>query len=252
MTFNFLRMLAVAGASLVIAGATFAQTASPPAHVPLQKKIGAPTTQHEVVPSLFVLNSRGATLQNGKLVLTGVSPNAIVFADRPARSAGHDLTSRIVEDWASGSDNFAKDPPNATVSTFQKDGSGVLDAVVVLKNPKLEGDNLAFDVSVLEGDINGADGAAAVFIVGHPATPMSVAGVARHTGYRGAYYAHGAARVGATTVGAAYGASAPAAYGASAPAAYRTYPPAAYRTSAPAYADAPYCGHYPYPPCAEE
>jgi len=240
MTFNFLRMLAVAGASLVIAGATFAQTASPPAHVPLQKKIGAPTTQHEVVPSLFVLNSKGATLQNGKLVLTGVSPNAIVFADRPARSAGHDLTSRIVEDWASGSDNFAKDPPNATVSTFQKDGSGVLDAVVVLKNPKLEGDNLAFDVSVLEGDINGADGAAAVFIVGHPAQPMSVA----RTGHRGAYYAHGAAGVEAATVGAAYGASAPAAY--------RTYPPAAYRTSAPAYADAPYCGHYPYPPCAEE
>ena len=243
MTFSFLRMLAVAGAGLVITGATFAQTASPPAHVPLQKKIGAPTSKHEVVPSLFVLNSRSATLQNGKLVLSGVSPNVVVFADRPARSAGHDLTSRIVEDWASGSDNFVKDPPNATVSTFQKDGSGVLDAVVVLKNPKLEGDNLAFDVSVLEGDINGADGAAAVFIVGHPATPMSVAGVARHTGRRGAYYAHGAA--GAATVGAAYGATAPAAY--------RTSPPAAYRTSPPAaYADAPYCGHYPYPPCAEE
>ena len=130
MTFIFLRILAVAGASLVIAGTTFAQTASPPAHVPLQKKIGAPTAKNEVVPSLFVLNSRGATLQNGKLVLTGVSPNVVVFADRPARSAGHDLTSRIVEDWASGSDNFVKDPPNATISTFQKDGSGVLDAVV--------------------------------------------------------------------------------------------------------------------------
>jgi len=243
MTFSFLRMFAVAGASLVIAGATFAQTASPPAHVPLQKKIGAPTSKHEVVPSLLVINSKGATLQNDKLVLTGVSPNVIVLADRPARSAGHDLTSRIVEDWASGSDNFVKDPPNATVSTFQKDGSGVLDAVVVLKNPKLEGDKLAFDVNVLEGDINGADGAAAVFIVGRPATPMSVAGVARHTGRRGAYYAHGAA--GAATVGAAYGATAPAAY--------RTSPPAAYRTSPPAaYADAPYCGHYPYPPCAEE
>jgi hypothetical protein len=249
MTFIFLRILAVAGASLVIAGATFAQTASPPAHVPLQKKIGAPTAKNEVVPSLFVLNSRGATLQNGKLVLTGVSPNVVVFADRPARSAGHDLTSRIVEDWASGSDNFVKDPPNATVSTFQKDGSGVLDAVVVLKNPKLEGDNLAFDVNVLEGDINGADGAAAVFIVGHPAQPMSVA----RTGHRGAYYAHGAAGVGTATVGAAYGASAPAAYRTYPPAAYRTSAPAAYGTSAPAaYADAPYCGHYPYPPCAEE
>jgi hypothetical protein len=55
-----------------------------------------------LVPSLFVVNSKGATLQGGKLVLTGISLNAIVFADRPVRAAGHDLTSRIVEDWGSG------------------------------------------------------------------------------------------------------------------------------------------------------
>ena len=36
------------------------------------------------------------------------------------------------------------------------------DAVVVLKNPKLEGDRLTFDVDVLEGDLAGADGAASV------------------------------------------------------------------------------------------
>jgi hypothetical protein len=94
----------------------------------------------------------------------GVSPNAIVFADRPARAAGHDLTTRIVEDWSKGTDNFAKDPPNATVSGFKKDGSGVMDVVVVLKNPKLEEDQLTFDVDMLEGGLRGADGAAAVFI----------------------------------------------------------------------------------------
>src|SRR4029077_4998355 len=48
-----------------------------------------------VLPSLIVFNSRGATLQGSKLVLTGVIPNAIIFADRPARSAGHDLTAHI-------------------------------------------------------------------------------------------------------------------------------------------------------------
>jgi len=215
-----LRVLVFA-AALATTEAAFAQTAPPP-HVPLQKTIGA--AKPEVVPSLFVINAKGATLQNGKLTLTGVAPNAIVFADRPVRSAGHDLTSRIVEDWGSGSDNFAKDPPNATVSAFQKDGNGVRDAVVVLKNPKLEGENLAFDVDVLEGDIKGADGAAAVFIdiIGRPLTPMSFAGVARRTAYRGAYYA-GAAAVGAAAVGAA------AAYG--------------------AYGPRPVCGYYPYPPC---
>jgi len=217
---GILRVL-VLGAAFTTTGAAFAQT-TPPPHVPLQKTIGA--AKPEVVPSLFVINSKGATLQNGKLTLTGVAPNAIVFADRPVRSAGHDLTSRIVEDWGSGSDNFAKDPPNATVSAFQKDGNGVRDAVVVLKNPKLEGENLAFDVDVLEGDIKGADGAAAVFIdiIGRPLTPMSFAGVARRTAYRGAYYA-GAAAVGAAAVGAA------AAYG--------------------AYGPRPACGYYPYPPC---
>ena len=207
--------------AVTFSNCAFAQNAAPP-HVPLQKTIGA--TKPQVVPSLIVFNSKGATLQSGKLVLTGIAPNSIVFADRPVRSAGHELTSRIVEDWGSGSDNFAKDPPNATISVFQKDGSGVRDAVIVLKSPKIEGENLAFDVDVLEGDIKGADGPASVFIdiIGMPFTPLSVAGVARRTAYRGAYYAGAAAAVGtAAAVGAA------AAYG----------------------APRPVCGYYPYPPC---
>ena len=52
----------------------------------------------------------------------------------------------------------AKDPPNATVSAFSKDGPAIRDAVVVLKTPKLEGDRLTFDVDVLEGELTGADG----------------------------------------------------------------------------------------------
>ncbi len=40
----------------------------------------------------------------------------------------------------------------------------MVDAVVVLKSPKLEGDKLTFDVDVLEGDLAGGDGAASVFM----------------------------------------------------------------------------------------
>lgn len=222
--------MAIAAISLVcLPGRLFAQSASEmKPHMPLEKSIGQ--AKPEVVPSLFVLNSKGATLKDGKLVLVGVSPNAIVFADRPVRSAGHDLTSRIVEDWGNGSDNFAKDPPNATVSGFKKDGSAVADAVVVLKTPKLDGDKLTFDVDVLEGSLAGADGPAAVFIdiIGRPFTPMSFAGVARRTAWRGAYY-RGAAAAGAVAAGAAA-----AAY-------YPPPPPAAYYP--------PRCGYYPYPPC---
>ncbi|HZO46546.1 MAG TPA: hypothetical protein VFB68_11675 [Xanthobacteraceae bacterium] len=207
-----------------------AQTGTPPQHVPLQKTIGQ--ARPEIVPSLFVLNSRGATLQGGKLTLTGVSPNSIVFADRPVRSAGHELTAHILEEWSpanTSADSFAKDPPNATVSVFMKAGTGVRDAVVVLKNPVADGDRVTFDVDVLEGDLTGADGPASIFIdiIGRPATPRSFAGAAR----RGAYYRgvpYGAAAVGAAAVGAA--AAGAAYYG--------------------AYAvPRPVCGYYPYPPC---
>jgi hypothetical protein len=39
------------------------------------------------VPSLFVLNSRGATLQGDTLMLTGVTPHSIIFADRRGQPA---------------------------------------------------------------------------------------------------------------------------------------------------------------------
>jgi hypothetical protein len=216
-TIQSVRVITAATVMLLACPFAFGQTSTtPPQHVPLQKTIGQAKSQ--VVPSLFVINARGAGLKGNQLILTGVAANAIVFADRPVRAAGHDLTSRIVEDWGNGSDNFASDPPNATVSVFTKDGQGVKDVVVVLKSPKLEGDRLTFDVDVLEGDIAGADGAVSVFIdiIGRPLTPLSFAGVARRTAFRGAYYAGAAAAVGA----AAY----------------------------PYYAR-PLCGYYPYPPC---
>jgi hypothetical protein len=219
-------MLTVA-AILSTAGVALAQSAPAPSAM---KTIGTPTTaaKPEIVPSLFVLNSRGATLQGDTLTLTGVMPHSIIFADRPVRAAGHQLTADIIADWGSGDDSFTKNPPNATVSVFSKDGS-VKDAVVVLKSPKLDGDKLTFNVQTLEGDLNGGDGSAAVFIdiIGRPLTPLSYAGVARRSAYRGAMYA---GAVGAAAVGAA-------AYGAAAYAApYATYP-------------RPACGYYPYPPC---
>jgi hypothetical protein len=223
------RLLQMAGVLAITAalnsGTAFAQTAPAPHNM---KTIGAPAAaaKPEIVPSLFVLNSRGATLQGDTLTLTGVTPSSIIFADRPVRSAGHQPTADIIAEWGSGDDSFVKNPPNATVSVFSKDGS-VKDAVVVLKNPKLEGDKLTFNVQVLEGDLAGGDGAAALFIdiIGRPLTPMSFAGVGRRTAFRGAMYA--GAAVGVAAAGAAYAAP--------------YYHPYAYGR--------PLCGYYPYPPC---
>jgi hypothetical protein len=243
--------------ALLLCGAApaLAQTAaSTPEHVPLEKTIGQ--AGPDIVPSLIVMNARGASLQGGKLTLTGVAPNSIVFADRPVRAAGHTLTTHLMEEWSPSNEDdesFTKDPPNGTVSVFNSDGSKIRDAVVVLKTAKLEGDKLTFDVDVLEGELTGGDGPAALFIdrfgfggfhgggfraggfraggfhggyarVGH----VGAVGVgyhpyvARGAWYRGAPYGYGAAALG----GAALGAAAAGAAAANA-----------------------YCGYPPYPPC---
>jgi len=129
---------------------------------PAQKTVDA--TKTEMVPSLIVMNAQGASLQGETLTLNGMAPSTIVFADRPVRAAGHMLTAHLVEGWGKEGEGFAKDPPNATVSVFRKGDATVQDAVVVLKTPKLVGDHLTFAVKVLEGDLTGADGPAAVFI----------------------------------------------------------------------------------------
>lgn len=212
---------------------SFAQTAAPPPHHPLEKTIGQ--ARPEIVPSLIVMNSAGAALDGGVLTLKGVAGNSIVFADRPVRSAGHAPTSVLLDEWnPSYPDSFYADPPNATVSVFGETERYVYDAVVTLKNPRMQGADLLFDVDVLEGSLTGATGPAAVFIdiIGRPLTPLSYAGVARRTAYRGAFYAAGAEE-GAAVAGAAVAGAAVA--GAAMDGAY-AYP-------------RPYCGYPPYPPC---
>ena len=122
--------LLLCGAAPALAQSTF----SAPQHVPLEKTIGQ--AGPEIVPSLIVINARGASLQGGQLTLTGVAPNSIIFADRPVRAAGHSLATHLLEEWSpsnASDESFAKDPPNATISVFSQDGSKIRDAVVVLK-----------------------------------------------------------------------------------------------------------------------
>ena len=41
-----------------------------------------------------------------------------MFSDRPYRIYGHMKMSALLEQWDSGPDSFAEDPPNAVLSTF--------------------------------------------------------------------------------------------------------------------------------------
>jgi len=189
-----MRTILTVTALLCAVAAAPAALAQDAIQAPAQKPIGG-SAKTQIEPSLIVMNAAGAKLEGNKLTLVNAAPNAIIFADRPVRAAGHALTAHLLEEWATGSDSFAKDPPNATVSVFDKDGSKVKDAVVTLLSPKADGANIVFDVAVLEGDLGNAAGPASVFIdiIGMPLTPLSFAGVARRTAYRGAFYAGAAA-----------------------------------------------------------
>jgi hypothetical protein len=227
---------------VALVAAPLAASAQDAIAAPGQKTIGQPqSTKDAMIPSLAVINSRGATLQGNILTMTDVGLNSIVFADRPFRAAGHVLTKHFLKEWDEGSDSFAKDPPNATISVLSAEGDSVEDAVVVLKSPKLEGDKLTFEVTVLEGGLSKATGPASLFIDWFAARGYGGRGfVAGGGGWHGAWYGHpGGAAVGAAALGlgaAAVGAAAAGAY----------YHPYAYPGYAP---PPPACGYYPYPPC---
>ena len=139
---------------------------------------------------LFVQNAHKATLRDGVLTLDGVSPTTVFFTDRPERMAAQGLTSEFVTYWTTGggSDNFKKDPPNATLSLVADKSDD--DVVLTLTNPRLDGDTLRYDVTVLEGRDKVEGGPAALFvdIIGMPLTPVSAAGVRRRTVRRVAFY----------------------------------------------------------------
>jgi len=137
---------------------------------------------------LFVQNARGVVYADGKLTLKGVNPVTVMFSDRPERVAGHMTTARFVPFWSEGKDSFLKDPPNATLSFLE--GKDMADAVVVLHDPALKGEDLSYEVKILEGQIPASAGAVSLFIdiIGMPLTPISFAGARRRMWRRAVLY----------------------------------------------------------------
>jgi hypothetical protein len=146
------------------------------------------TDSNKKVEMLFVQSAKSASVSSGKLTLRGISPTTIFFSDRPERIAGHMATEEMIPLWSEGTNSFLKDPPNATLSSFGKDGK-VSNVVLELKNPKLAGETMTYDVSVLQGTPTNTD-AASLFIdvIGMPLTPLSYAGAARRAERRAIIY----------------------------------------------------------------
>jgi hypothetical protein len=133
----------------------------------------------EMVELLFVQNSHDVSLEKGRLTLKKIGPTTIFFTDRPQRTAGHMTTKDFVDDWGVGENSFADNPPNASLSIFGEDE--IVDIVLTLKNPRLEGENLIYDIAVLEEEVGPISGESSLFIdpIGRPLSPVSVAGVHR-------------------------------------------------------------------------
>jgi hypothetical protein len=137
---------------------------------------------------LFVQTAKAVAFDkgNGKVTLQGVSPVTLFFSDRPEHIAGNMTTAAFVPFWSEGKNSFLSDPPSADISILE--GKTLRQAVVVLHDPVLEGDNLSYTVTLVDGDLPAAGADASVFIdiIGMPLTPLSFAGVARRS-YRRAW-----------------------------------------------------------------
>ena len=114
---------------------------------------GTPAIKQRV-ELLFVQNSRGVAINKdqGTLTLKGVSPTTVWFTDRPIRMAGHYNMKEYLATWEEGKDTFRSDPPNATLSVFEEGQEDLVDVVVKLQNPRVQGDDLIYDITLIDVD----------------------------------------------------------------------------------------------------
>ncbi len=130
---------------------------------------------------MFVQTARGASSAGGVLTLHDITPSTLYFSDRPQRIVGHLTSVQFVDLWGQGENSFAEDPPNAVLAFLEPGDDAPEDAVIVIREPRLGADSLAYTFDVLEGAVPATLGPVTLFIdpLGRPLSPVSVAGVHR-------------------------------------------------------------------------
>ena len=114
---------------------------------------------------LYVLSAKSGSFEGDTLILRDV-PQVIYFSDRPDRIAGHMSLKQFVEKWNDEFDKVKSDPPNASLSTFDKQESKII--VVELSDLQIKGNTLVYKVRVLEGDMIESFDLSALFIDDFP------------------------------------------------------------------------------------
>jgi hypothetical protein len=135
----------------------------------------------EAEESMFVQTARGISNDGTTLTLNDVTPSTLYFSDRPKRVVGHMTTAEFVDLWAEGDNSFEEDPPNAVLAFLEPGDQAPEDAVVVIKQPRLENGHLSYSIETLEGTVPTQTGPVTLFIdpFGRPLSPVSVGGVRR-------------------------------------------------------------------------
>lgn len=117
------------------------------------------------VDALFVQSAAALTSREDTITLQGLSEATVYFADRPRREVGHIPSHRFVELWREGEDSFVVHPPHAVLSILDDDGTASADDVVmVLKEPRIDGDAVTYTVDVLQGTLPAESGPCSLFI----------------------------------------------------------------------------------------
>ncbi len=141
---------------------------------------------------LFVQSATGMRYDGDTLILEDMAPATLFFADRPERLSGHFSNADFVDLWTRSSQSYAADPPNAALSFLEETDKPPV--VVELKDVSLQGNDLHYEVRVLDGELPAESGAVSLFIDPWVWVPRGDAEY-RHPGWLRCHWNHWGSRV---------------------------------------------------------
>ena len=115
---------------------------------------------------MFVQTAEDFKADAKTLRLVNVGKQTLYFTDRPVRKAGHITMPDYLKEWtaAAGPENFANDPPNATLSVYEGGKNENVLTVVEISNPVVDGNDLVYNYKLIDGKMPKSGGATALFI----------------------------------------------------------------------------------------
>jgi hypothetical protein len=118
------------------------------------------------VQLMFVQTADSLQADDKTLRLVKVSQQTLYFSDRRVRIAGHLAMPAYMDEWKAGAgpDNFASDPPNATLSVYEPGHNENTLTVVEISHPVIDGHDLVYRYKLIEGAMPKAGGPTALFI----------------------------------------------------------------------------------------